>query len=78
MSSEISSNAAQGPASRENEDVTLGWVLWRSDAGAHYATRRGSRLTDKQIQTGLVMTLAADTPDELLQLLQEQATLRAE
>jgi hypothetical protein len=48
-----------------------GWVVWRSDAGHWYATRAGS-LTDQQIQAGYAMTVAAEVPETLRLLLDEQ------
>lgn len=48
------------------------WKVWLSDAGRWYATRAG-RLTDQQLLSGLAMTVAADTPDTLRSLLDEQA-----
>ena len=44
------------------------WHLWRSDAGAHYATRTG-KLTAEQIEAGYAMTLPADSAGELERLL---------
>lgn len=77
MSSEVSPSPAR-PEPRENDDVTRGWHLWRSDAGsgAYYATRSGTRLTDQEIQAGCVMTAAADTEEALLHLLRQQAALQ--
>jgi hypothetical protein len=49
-----------------------GWTVWRSDGGRWYATRAGS-LTDQQLLSGLAMTVAADGPEELRGLLDEQA-----
>jgi hypothetical protein len=47
------------------------WHFWRSDAGAHYATRSGV-LSDDQLYAGYVKTLVADTPDGLIALLRAQ------
>jgi hypothetical protein len=49
-----------------------GWTVWRSDVGRWYATR-GGILTDQQLLSGLAMTLAADGPEELRGLLNDQA-----
>jgi hypothetical protein len=47
------------------------WKVWRSDAGRWYATRAG-RLSDEQLLSGLAMTVAADAPENLRDLLGEQ------
>jgi hypothetical protein len=49
-----------------------GWLVWRSDAGRWYATRSGD-LTDAQLQAGYAMTVAADDPQGLRELLLDQA-----
>lgn len=59
-----------------SEDPAAGWHLWESDGGGRYATRIGPRLSDEEIERGLVMTVAGDTPEELDALLREQARLR--
>lgn len=48
------------------------WMVWRSDAGRWYATRAGS-LTDQQLLSGYAMTVAADSPGSLRDLLRDQA-----
>ncbi|WP_018655397.1 hypothetical protein [Actinomadura flavalba] len=47
------------------------WLVWRSDAGRWYATRRGD-LTDAQLEAGQAMTVAADDEPGLRALLTEQ------
>jgi hypothetical protein len=54
------------------EDEFPDWTVWRSDSGRWYATRSGS-LTDRQLLSGLAMTVAAETPEGLRVLLREQA-----
>lgn len=57
------------------ENVTDGWHLWCSDTGSHYATRTDRQLTDEDLAAGLVMTIDADTPEELTRKLREQDDL---
>lgn len=52
-----------------------GWVIWLSDAGRWYATRRG-RLSDDELHAGYAMTVAADTPERLAALLAAQSRPR--
>ncbi|GGL27123.1 hypothetical protein [Planomonospora parontospora] len=52
------------------------WSVFRSDAGAFYATRRGETLTDQQIDAGLQRTVCADGLANFVRLLQEQEGLR--
>jgi hypothetical protein len=52
------------------------WSVFRSDAGAFYATRRGETLTDQQIDAGLQRTICADDLADFVQLLQVQEDLR--
>jgi hypothetical protein len=47
------------------------WRLWTSDGGGHYAVRAGV-LTNDQLLAGYAKTLAADSPEELHHLLDEQ------
>jgi hypothetical protein len=53
------------------EEEFPGWLVWRSDAGRWYATRSGD-LTDAQLQAGYAMTVAADDPARLRELLRDQ------
>lgn len=57
------------------EDPAAGWHLWGSDGGGQYATRKGPRLSDEEIARGLAMTVAGDTPEELMHELRKQAKL---
>lgn len=47
------------------------WRLWQSSDGIHYATRAGN-LTNQQMEAGCEMTLVADTPELLRELLVNQ------
>jgi hypothetical protein len=49
-----------------------GWSFFRSDAGTFYATRRGVRLNDAEIQAGLQQTVSADDVATFEALLHEQ------
>lgn len=55
-----------------------GWKPWRSrlddgEPGDWYATRKGRSLTPEEIYRGLESTLAADTPEQLVELIEAQA-----
>jgi hypothetical protein len=52
------------------------WVVFRSDAGAFYATRLGERLTFRQIAVGLVQTVCADDLPGLADALRDQESRR--
>jgi hypothetical protein len=58
------------------EDPAAGWLLWESDGGGQYATRKGPRLSDEEIARGMAMTVAGDTPEELMSELRKQAALQ--
>ncbi|MEV0969471.1 hypothetical protein [Microtetraspora glauca] len=60
----------------EVRDRFPAWVLFRSDAGAFYATRRGERLSSKQIGAGLQQTVCADDLPVFLALLRDQEARR--
>ncbi|MEV1245705.1 hypothetical protein AB0L53_12040 [Nonomuraea sp. NPDC052129] len=49
-----------------------GWSFFRSDAGVFYATRRGVRLRNAEIDAGLQQTVSADDMATFVALLQEQ------
>ncbi|MET7459576.1 hypothetical protein [Nonomuraea sp. NPDC005501] len=49
-----------------------GWSFFRSDAGALYATRRGTPLRNAEIDAGLDQTVSADDYVTLVTLLQAQ------
>ncbi|MEU6410011.1 hypothetical protein [Microbispora sp. NPDC046933] len=57
--------------------VHTGWIIWRSDVGRWWATRRGSVDLDA-IRMGCAMTLDADDPEALAAALAAQAELTAE
>ncbi|GAA0375525.1 hypothetical protein GCM10009530_27550 [Microbispora corallina] len=44
--------------------VHTGWIIWRSDVGRWWATRRG-HVDLEAIRMGCSMTLDADDPDSL-------------
>ncbi|MDP9863471.1 MULTISPECIES: hypothetical protein [Streptosporangium] len=48
------------------------WVIFRSDAGAFYATRRGVALSAAEISAGIQQTVCADDLGGLVGVLQEQ------
>ncbi|MEV4249641.1 hypothetical protein AB0J63_40280 [Streptosporangium canum] len=48
------------------------WAIFRSDAGAFYATRRGVALSAAEISAGIQQTVCADDLDGLVAVLQEQ------
>ncbi|MFD8528610.1 hypothetical protein ACFV0L_14465 [Streptosporangium canum] len=48
------------------------WAIFRSDAGAFYATRRGVALSAAEISAGVQQTVCADDLDGLVAVLQEQ------
>ncbi|WP_061290195.1 hypothetical protein [Herbidospora cretacea] len=48
------------------------WVLFRSDEGVFYATRRGVSLDWWQLAEGLMQTVAADTADDLARTIKTQ------
>jgi hypothetical protein len=48
------------------------WSFFRSDAGVFYATRRGVRLCDTQIDAGLQQTVSADDVATFVALLHDQ------
>ncbi|GAA3152418.1 hypothetical protein GCM10010486_17730 [Nonomuraea roseoviolacea subsp. carminata] len=49
-----------------------GWSFFRSDAGALYATRRGTSLCRAEIDAGLEQTVSADDYVTLVALLRAQ------
>ncbi|MFI6800984.1 hypothetical protein [Streptosporangium canum] len=52
------------------------WAIFRSDAGAFYATRRAVALSAAEINAGIQQTVCADDLDGLVAALQEQDTRR--
>lgn len=48
------------------------WAIFRSDAGAFYATRRGVALSAAEISAGIQQTVCADDLGGLVGVLQEQ------
>lgn len=52
------------------------WVMFRSDEGAYYATRRGVILSGEQLRMGMHKTVAAEDLPTLVELLLEQASLK--
>ncbi len=56
--------------------VHTGWIIWRSDVGRWWATRRGPVDLDA-IRMGCAMTLDADDPEALAAALAAQAELTA-
>ncbi|WP_249345862.1 hypothetical protein [Microbispora sp. H11081] len=61
------------------EDIArdhAGWIIWRSDVGRWWATRRGPVDLDA-IRRGCAMTLDADDPEALAAVLAAQAELTA-
>ncbi len=57
-------------------DNLPGWALFRSDAGVFYATRRGTRLSEADIEAGLEMTVSAEDLGTFVSLLRKQQVLR--
>ncbi|GAB3164177.1 hypothetical protein GCM10027161_77600 [Microbispora hainanensis] len=57
--------------------VHTGWIIWRSDVGRWWATRRGA-VDLEAIRMGCAMTLDADDPEALAAALDAQAELTAE
>ncbi|WP_228010664.1 hypothetical protein [Nonomuraea phyllanthi] len=53
------------------------WSVFRSDAGVFYATRRGVRLRDADIDKGLRQTVCADDATAFLSLLEDQTRMAA-
>ncbi|MFG1618893.1 hypothetical protein ACGFI3_39595 [Nonomuraea wenchangensis] len=51
------------------------WALFRSDAGVFYATRRGVRLRDADVDKGLLQTVSADDAEVFVSLLQDQTRM---
>jgi hypothetical protein len=51
------------------------WSLFRSDAGVFYATRRGVRLRNVDIDKGLRQTVSAEDVATFASLLQDQARM---
>jgi hypothetical protein len=72
MSVEVDEDPSDGTT------VTRDWYRWRSDSGAHYATRTDRQLTDEEIAGGLAMTVHADTEEALEEELRGQADLLRE
>jgi hypothetical protein len=56
--------------------VHTGWIIWRSDIGRWWATRRGA-VDLEAIRMGCAMTLDADDPEALAAALDAQAELIA-
>ncbi|MEU8177866.1 hypothetical protein AB0C14_33765 [Microbispora hainanensis] len=56
--------------------VHTGWIIWRSDVGRWWATRRGA-VDLEAIRMGCAMTLDADDPEALAAALDAQAELTA-
>lgn len=56
--------------------VHTGWIIWRSDVGRWWATRRGA-VDLEAIRMGCAMTLDADDPESLAAALDAQAELTA-
>ncbi|WP_432925395.1 hypothetical protein ACQPZZ_32530 [Microbispora sp. CA-135349] len=56
--------------------VHTGWIIWRSDVGRWWATRRGTVDLDA-IRLGCAMTLDADDPEALAVALAAQAEITA-
>ncbi|MEW9532121.1 hypothetical protein [Microbispora sp. NPDC049125] len=54
--------------------VHTGWIIWRSDLGRWWATRRGS-VDLEAIRQGCAMTLDADDPESLAAELSAQERL---
>ncbi|WP_433515291.1 hypothetical protein ACQP2T_06530 [Nonomuraea sp. CA-143628] len=52
------------------------WSLFSSDAGVFYATRRGVRLRNAQIDAGLHQTVSADDAATFVALLHDQCAGR--
>lgn len=57
--------------------VHAGWIIWRSDAGRWWATRRGA-VDLEAIRRGCAMTLDADDPEGLAAALTAQEEVTAE
>jgi hypothetical protein len=57
-------------------DTFPAWAVFRSDAGAFYATRRGERLSFEQIKAGQQQTVCADGLPAFVDLLREQEARR--
>lgn len=53
-----------------------GWSIFRSDAGAFYATRRGAALSPTEIDAGLHQTVSADGLAAFVELLHAQSRRR--
>ncbi|MFG1966085.1 hypothetical protein [Nonomuraea sp. NPDC049028] len=51
------------------------WSLFCSDAGVFYATLRGVRLGDADIDRGLRQTVSADDAETFVSLLQDQTRM---
>lgn len=51
------------------------WSFFRSDAGVFYATRRGVRLRNSDIEKGLRQTVSADDMEAFVSLLEEQTRM---
>ncbi|MEU8251055.1 hypothetical protein [Nonomuraea sp. NPDC048916] len=53
-----------------------GWSFFCSDTGVFYATRRGVRLRNTEIDAGLHQTVSADDVGTFVALLQDQQIRR--
>lgn len=53
------------------------WLVFRSDGGSFYATRRGERLSSEQLTAGLEQTVCADDLASFVSVLREQESRRA-
>ncbi|MGP3921554.1 hypothetical protein [Nonomuraea sp. 10N515B] len=51
------------------------WSVFRSDAGVFYATRRGVRLRDADIDKGLRQTVSAEDAETFVSLLHDQGRM---
>jgi hypothetical protein len=51
------------------------WSIFRSDAGAYYASRRAVRLSARELDAGFRQTVSADDAETFVSLLQAQAEL---
>ncbi|MFC7592488.1 hypothetical protein ACFQYP_58780 [Nonomuraea antimicrobica] len=51
------------------------WVLFCSDAGVFYATRRGVHLREADIDKGLQQTVSADDAEAFVSLLRDQTRM---
>ncbi|MBP2703167.1 hypothetical protein JOL79_05045 [Microbispora sp. RL4-1S] len=54
--------------------VHTGWIIWRSDVGRWWATRRGA-VDLEALRRGCAMTLDADDPESLAAELAAQESL---